>query len=78
MYEVNKITMCKLSSNDKGLVVTLSLSVSNDFSWVLRYKGDIVEPQSCQYLQGLPFLVNSGINCSKPTCELIDDLYGDS
>ena len=68
VYEVDKITICKLCSTDKGLVVTLSLNLNNDFSWELRYKGEIVQPQSCRYLQGLPFLANSGIYCSKPTC----------
>ena len=68
VYEASKITVCKLCSTDKGLTVTLSLTVQDNFSWDLRYKGDIVQAQSCQYLQGLPFLVNSGINCFKPTC----------
>ena len=67
VYEVDKITICKQCSTDNGLVVTLSLNVNNDFSMELRYKGDIVPPQSCRYLQGLPSLANSDINCSKPT-----------
>ena len=72
MYEASKITVCKLcSTTNKGLEVTLSLTVKDDFSWDLRYKGDIVLPQSCQYLQGLPFLIDSGI---KPTCESTDDI----
>ena len=77
VYEASKITVCKLCSTDKGLAVTLSLTVKDDFSWDLSYKGDSV-PQSCQYLQGLPFLVDSGINCFTLTymlCKTLEEFW---
>lgn len=62
VYEDTKISICKLSSADKGLAVTLSLTIQEDFSWDLTYKGDTVDPKACRYLHGLPLLTNSGMH----------------
>jgi len=44
-----------------GPVIGLSLSIMEDFSWVLRYHGHIVPADKCSLLQNTPSLLNSGI-----------------
>ena len=58
--EDGEVSFCQLSLSSKGLEVTFSLTIKQDFSWVLTYRGDFVEPTICKVLQALPSCANSG------------------
>jgi len=53
MYQVVNIQI--------GPVIGLSLSIMEDFSWILRYRGHIVPADQCSLLQNTPSILNSGM-----------------
>ena len=62
------MSLCQLCSSSKGLEVTFSLTIKQDFSYIRTYRGDTVEPTFCKVLQVLPSYANSGDFCSHVTC----------
>jgi len=41
--------------------VLKSLTIREDFSWVVSYKGETINPLHCDLLKNIPSLLNSGI-----------------
>lgn len=60
VFENGEISVCQLGNSDKGLQVTLSVTIKEDFSWILTYRGESVEPKFCTFIQGLSLSTNSG------------------
>ena len=52
--------------------VLKSLTIREDFSWVVSYKGETVNPLHCDLLKNIPLLLNSGIFSS---CCTIRSVY---
>lgn len=59
VFENGEISVCQLGNSDKGLQVTLSVTIKEDFSWILTYRGESVEPKFCTFIQDLSLSTNS-------------------
>ena len=44
-----------------GLVIGVSLSIKEDFSWTLSCRNQPVNPEQCSLLEDTPSLLNSGL-----------------
>ena len=44
-----------------GLVIGVSLSIKEDFSWTLSCRSQPVNPEQCSLLEDTPSLLNSGL-----------------
>ena len=51
----------QLATNEIGLVIGVSLSIKEDFSWILSCRSQPVSPEHCSLLEDTPSLLNSGL-----------------
>jgi len=55
------ISIFQVINSQIGPVIGLSLSIMEDFSWILRYRGHVVPADRCSLLQNTPSLLCSGM-----------------